>query len=44
MAWINIKPVNSGGGRKPTAATAKLYASGILSISHAACDLLGNPE
>lgn len=44
MAWISIKPVNSGGGRKPTAATAKLYASGILSISHAACELLGNPD
>lgn len=44
MAWINIKPVNTGGGRKSTAATAKLYATGMLSISHAACKMLGSPE
>ena len=44
MPWLSIKPTNSGGGRKPTSPTAKLYASGQLTISHATCALLGEPD
>lgn len=43
MPWLQIKPANSGGGRKPGLPTAKLYESGQLTISHAACALLGYP-
>lgn len=44
MPWIQIKPSNSGGGRQPSAPTGKLYQSGQLTISHATCTLLGEPE
>jgi hypothetical protein len=43
MPWINLRPANSGGGRKPTEPTAKLYESGQLTISHATCGMLGYP-
>lgn len=43
MPWINLRPANLGGGRKPTKPTAKLYESGQLTISHATCAMLGNP-
>lgn len=44
MAWIQIKPANQGGGRTPSAPTAKLYASGQFTLSHAAVALLGQPD
>lgn len=43
MPWINLRPANTGGGRQPSAPTAKLYDSGQLTISHATCEMLGNP-
>lgn len=43
MPWINLKPANQGGGRRPTEATAKLYESGQLTISHATTAMLGDP-
>ncbi len=43
MPWINLRPTNSGGGRKSGEATAKLYDSGQLTVSHAACAMLGDP-
>ena len=43
MPWIQIRPSNSGGGRRPAEPTAKLYDSGQLTISHAACEMLGYP-
>lgn len=44
MPWVKIKPENSGGGRKQSAPAAKLYASGQLTINHAAVELLGSPD
>lgn len=44
MAWVKIKPENSGGGRKQSAPAGKLYASGQLTINHAAVELLGSPD
>lgn len=43
MAWINIRPANTGGGRSPGEPTAKLYDNGQLTLSLAAVALLGNP-
>lgn len=43
MAWINLRPSNSGGGRSPGEPTAKLAESGLLTISHATTAMLGNP-
>lgn len=43
MAWINVRPANSGGGRQPNEPTAKLYDNGQLTLSHAAVALLGHP-
>lgn len=43
MAWIQVKPTNSGGGRRPAAPTAKLYESGQLTLSSATSALLGFP-
>lgn len=44
MPWINLRPANSGGGRRPTEPTAKLYESGQLTLSHATVAMLGYPE
>lgn len=43
MPWINLRPTNSGGGRRPSEPTAKLYESGQLTLSHATTALLGDP-
>ena len=43
MAFIDIKPDNSGGGRQPKELKAKVYASGQFTLSHAAVALLGHP-
>ena len=43
MAWIDIKPDNSGGGRQPKELKAKLYDNGQFTLSHAAVALLGEP-
>lgn len=43
MPWINLRPANTGGGRQRGEATAKLYESGQLTISHATCEMLGYP-
>jgi hypothetical protein len=43
MAWINIRPSNPGGGRRPGTPTARLYDNGQLTLSHAAVALLGYP-
>lgn len=44
MPWINLRPANSGGGRRPSEPTAKVYDSGQLTLSHAAVALLGYPD
>lgn len=44
MAWIHVKPDNSGGsGRRRKEPTAKLYDNGQLTLNHAATALLGEP-
>lgn len=44
MPWLNIRATNSGGGRRPSEASAKLYESGQLTLSHTTCQMLGYPE
>lgn len=44
MAWLPVKPENGGGGRQPKTPVAKLYASGKMTLSHAAVALLGDPR
>lgn len=43
MTWIPIKPENLGGGRRPDKPIAKLYDTGMFTVSHAAVALLGDP-
>lgn len=44
MPWINLRPVNTGGGLLVGNATGKVYASGQLTLSHATCAMLGEPD
>lgn len=43
MAWVQIKPENTGGGRPQREPAAKLYATGQFTLNHAAVALLGEP-
>lgn len=43
MAWKKVVPHNSGGGRRKTEPTARLYGSGQFTFSHATIEMLGEP-
>lgn len=40
MTWTTLQPANAGGGRKRGTPAARLAASGVFSLNHAAADLM----
>jgi hypothetical protein len=44
MAWIAVRPATIGGGRQPKEPIAKLYKTGVFTLSFAAVALLGDPQ
>lgn len=43
MAWIKVRPENSGGKKKNSPPAATVYAAGALVLTHGATELLGEP-
>jgi hypothetical protein len=43
MPWHKLIPASLGGGRQPKTPSAKLYATGQFTLSHATVTLLGDP-